>query len=155
MRVKKSDSEIEEGDTTPMIDIVFQLIAFFMVLVNFTEADQDQRVRLPTSELARPPESPPDNMLVLNIGQNETDRAAGNNIFKIYLAGRTYDKASLEKQLNREKDRIERQGDDYRDAVIIVRADKAAPTGFVQEVIQVCQTVGFEQFALRAEEEFG
>ena len=37
---------------TPMIDMTFQLIAFFMVLINFTEADQNQAINLPSSELA-------------------------------------------------------------------------------------------------------
>ena len=33
MRIKKPKSEILEGDLTPMIDMTFQLIAFFMVLI--------------------------------------------------------------------------------------------------------------------------
>ena len=41
---------------TPMIDMTFQLIAFFMVLINFSEVEQDQRITLPASELAKPPE---------------------------------------------------------------------------------------------------
>ena len=39
-------------DMTPMIDVTFQLIAFFMFVLNFSEVDQDQRVNLPSSELA-------------------------------------------------------------------------------------------------------
>ena len=48
--------ETAEADLTPMIDMTFQLIAFFMVLVNFTQAEQDARVELPASKLAKPPE---------------------------------------------------------------------------------------------------
>jgi biopolymer transport protein ExbD len=55
MRIcKAADSDIHEGDFTSMIDLVFQLVAFFMVLINFTEADQNERIKLPLSELARP-----------------------------------------------------------------------------------------------------
>ena len=43
-------------DMTPMIDVTFQLIAFFMFVLNFSEVDQDQRINLPSSELARPPD---------------------------------------------------------------------------------------------------
>ena len=39
-------------DMTPMIDVTFQLIAFFMFVLNFSEVDQDQRINLPLSELA-------------------------------------------------------------------------------------------------------
>ena len=38
-----------EPDMTPMIDVTFQLIAFFMFVLNFSEVDQDQRVNLPRS----------------------------------------------------------------------------------------------------------
>ena len=43
-----------------MIDMTFQLIAFFMVLINFTEADQNERIKLPTSEIVKPPDGPLD-----------------------------------------------------------------------------------------------
>ena len=53
MRVKKIESGVHEGDLTPMIDMTFQLIAFFMVLINFTQSEQNERVQLPLSELAK------------------------------------------------------------------------------------------------------
>ena len=56
---KKASSDIQEGDYTPMIDMVFQLIAFFMVLINFAEDNNNQTIKLPASELARPAEAPP------------------------------------------------------------------------------------------------
>jgi len=55
-----------EGDMTPMIDMTFQLIAFFMVLVNFADADQNERIRLPSSELAKPPDRPFESPITLN-----------------------------------------------------------------------------------------
>ena len=36
---RKHDYAISEGDMTPMIDMTFQLIAFFMVLLNFADVD--------------------------------------------------------------------------------------------------------------------
>ena len=49
---KAKTSEILEGDLTPMIDMTFQLIAFFMLLINFTEIDRAEEIALPTSVLA-------------------------------------------------------------------------------------------------------
>ena len=46
---KAKTSEILEGDLTPMIDMTFQLIAFFMLLINFTEIDRAEEIALPTS----------------------------------------------------------------------------------------------------------
>src|SRR4051812_6170742 len=68
MKIKKTNFEMLEGDMTPMIDMTFQLIAFLMVLVNFSAEDVSARVVLPESELARPPEaSPNDNKIVVQM----------------------------------------------------------------------------------------
>src|SRR6476620_4877929 len=58
MNLKKEGPEAVEIDMTPMIDMTFQLIAFFMILNNFEAAEQDARVVLPASALAKPPEAP-------------------------------------------------------------------------------------------------
>ena len=49
MKIKARGPEFVELDYTPMIDMTFQLIAFFMILINFSDAEQDQRVQLPSS----------------------------------------------------------------------------------------------------------
>src|SRR5256885_17070089 len=56
MKIKAKGPDFIEIDYTPMIDMTFQLIAFFMILINFSDAEQDQRVQLPSSTLAKPPE---------------------------------------------------------------------------------------------------
>ncbi|MDD4267587.1 MAG: biopolymer transporter ExbD, partial [Thermoguttaceae bacterium] len=56
---------------TPMIDMVFQLIAFFMVVINFSEADQNQRIHLPSSELAKPPDAPLESPITINVISEE------------------------------------------------------------------------------------
>jgi biopolymer transport protein ExbD len=57
-------------DMTPMIDIVFQLITFFMVVINFDAADADERVRMAISDLARPPKVKPTGELVLQMARS-------------------------------------------------------------------------------------
>ena len=56
MKFKRPSAGAPQGDLTPMIDMTFQLIAFFMVLINFTEADTNERIKLPTSEIVKPPD---------------------------------------------------------------------------------------------------
>ena len=58
MRFKRKTENIFEGDLTPMIDVVFQLIAFFMLIINFSEVVKSEEIQLPLSELAKPPEEP-------------------------------------------------------------------------------------------------
>ena len=43
-----------EVNLIPMIDIVIQLITFFLMLVNFDNSNTDERVRLPVADLAKP-----------------------------------------------------------------------------------------------------
>ena len=57
MKINKVEPAVPEVDMTPMIDIVFQLIAFFMVITNFEQTQADERVKLPEDQLARPAKS--------------------------------------------------------------------------------------------------
>ena len=67
MRFKKPAAAPAHGDLTPMIDMTFQLIAFFMVLINFTEADQNERIKLPISEIVKPPDGPMEEPIFLHL----------------------------------------------------------------------------------------
>jgi len=55
MKIKAANVAVPEIDMTPMIDIVFQLITFFMVINNFDQNEADERVSLPRDQLAKPP----------------------------------------------------------------------------------------------------
>src|SRR5207244_3145762 len=70
MKVSSSPGASIDIDMTPMIDIVFQLITFFMVVINFEAADADERVKMARSELARPPKVKVPDELVLQMGFN-------------------------------------------------------------------------------------
>ena len=45
-----------EPNLTPLLDVVFQLITFFMLVINFSSDNYDQRVHLPVAGSARPVE---------------------------------------------------------------------------------------------------
>lgn len=129
---------------TPMIDMTFQLIAFFMVLINFSEVEQDQRITLPASELAKPPEVAYEEPLTVQITSEET----------VLFAGDEWEIDALLTPLLREAQIIEAYGDtkSLKDVTVIVRADAAVKTGVVQKVIQLCQEAKFETFALRGKQ---
>jgi biopolymer transport protein ExbD len=132
-----------EGDMTPMIDMTFQLIAFFMVLINFAEGDQDQRIKLPSSELAKPPDAPVEAPLILQLTEEGT----------VLLGGDRVPIADMSRYLATEADIIKRNNKLPSDASVIIRADKGTKTGLVQELIKKCQEKGFEKFSLRARQE--
>jgi len=127
-------------DMTPMIDVTFQLIAFFMFVLNFSEVDQDQRINLPASELARPPEVAYDEPLTLQLTANETILFAGDELTADRLKSALLREAQIIKAHPEKK---------VSDVTVIIRADRLAKAGKVQELIQLAQEAEFDTFALR------
>lgn len=143
MKIKTSgQTGIVECDMTPMIDMTFQLLAFFMVIVNFTEADQNERIKLPKSTLAKPPDRPLDFPITMHLTDTGTV-LYGTDELSI---------PALPTILRRERSLAESEGRKVSDAHIIIRADRLAKAGKVQELIKVCQENQFEKFVLRAME---
>src|SRR6516164_3973147 len=62
-----------EPNLTPLLDVVFQLITFFMLVINFTAENYDQRVHLPVAGSARPVEDTQrvsEDRIVLNVDKD-------------------------------------------------------------------------------------
>lgn len=133
-----------EVDYTPMIDMTFQLIAFFMILINFDAAENDQKIQLPVSVLAKPPEAPAE--VPITVQMDEKGRTI--------LAGQYYAAPEdIRPLLDLERDTLVQRGQSTENATVIIRAHKDAKTGQVQNLIKVCQEAKFEKFTLRAQEE--
>jgi biopolymer transport protein ExbD len=65
------------------------------------------------------------------------------------------DAKALRPFLKNEKDVMNLRNQSEKEATIIIRADRDAKTGLVQQIIKICQEVGFEKFTLRAKSEVG
>jgi biopolymer transport protein ExbD len=145
MRIRRRGPQgIVEGDMTPMIDCAFQLISFFMFVLNFNDVEQDQRVTLPASELAKPPVAPYDYPLTIHLTKDDHFVYGGEELT-------TFD--ALQSQLLKETQIINRLTDKkIGDVTVIIRADEDAKTGMVQKVIQACQKLAFERLALRGKQ---
>ena len=112
---KKAPTGIVEGDLTPMIDMTFQLIAFFMLVINFSDVEQDQRVTLPASELAKPPSAPYEHPLTIHLTPDDTYIFGGNERTTL---------AQLKSDLLRETQIINRHTtESVADVTVIIRAD--------------------------------
>ena len=141
MRIVRSKlATSAEMDMTPMIDVTFQLIAFFMFVLNFSEVDTDQRINLPSSELARPPDAPYSQPLTVQMTADDTILFAGDEMQPDALQSALMREAQIIKAYPNKK---------LSDVTVVLRADRKAKTGKVQEVIQMCQKAGFDMFALR------
>src|SRR5262245_23553016 len=119
-----------EMDMTPMIDVCFQLIAFFMFVLNFSEVDVDQRINLPLSELAKPPDAPYAAPLTVQMASDDA----------IIFGGGELSSRDFQSALNREAQIIKAYPNKkLSDVTVVIRADRMAKTGRVQEIIQMCQ----------------
>ena len=143
MRIKSPGTASVDIDMTPMIDIVFQLLSFFTFILNFEANEQDERILLPMSVLARPPETAAEVPITLQLTRQGTV-LAGNQVFA--------NAAAVRPLLANERYVLETQGKSANTATVIIRAHKDAQTGDVQELIKVAQQAGFEKFTLRAQE---
>ena len=64
MPLKTGTMEEPNLNLTPMIDIVFLLIIFFMVGTQFTQQDEQFAVQLPTATTAQPMSAAPDSIVI-------------------------------------------------------------------------------------------
>jgi biopolymer transport protein ExbD len=126
-----------------MIDMTFQLIAFFALLLNFSQVEQNERIQLPASELAKPSDVPFAYPITLQLTREGT----------VIIGGQEIPPAALRPYLIKEKALLKAESRPLSEATVIIRAHKDTQTGVVQDLIQRCQREGLEQFALRAKED--
>lgn len=121
MRFRKTDEEEFHPELTPLIDVVFQLVIFFMVSTVFIEYTQQMDIETPEIEGL----SAQDQIKHLTI------EITGNE--KIFLDGRELLAMDMiPKHLS---------ASPFIRSVVI-RADKRLPYGVVMQVLQLCRSSG-------------
>jgi biopolymer transport protein ExbD len=140
-----------EPNLTPLLDVVFQLITFFMICVNFSQDTYDQRVRLPVAGSAAPVEGAKTNedRLVLNI-----DRFG-----QLLFNGQTYDTDGAIRQIDIQAQLVRLgakvSGTKLNEAeglptTVVIRADRDTTFTQLFRLINACQDKGFRHFVLKA-----
>ncbi|MBX3441919.1 MAG: biopolymer transporter ExbD [Planctomyces sp.] len=136
-----------EPNLTPILDMVFQLITFFMLVINFRSAQIDASLKLPVVGSARPVDTKgATDLLVLNVD------AEGRLI--VYGIARDIDsylasEAQASRLASRREGRPIAEGEELP-TMVVIRADQATPFHLLNRVIQACQQNGFRNFALKA-----
>ncbi len=140
-----------EPNLTPLLDVVFQLITFFMLVFKISGDNFDQRVRLPVAGSAIPVEGSvvDQDRVVLNID------ADGRLLWK----GEALDIETAIKEIRVQAQLVRRnqsiQGNKIAEGgqlptSIIFRADRNVPFSQIYRYITTCQANGFTKFALKA-----
>jgi biopolymer transport protein ExbD len=152
MKVKKSTSlPSAETDMTPMIDMTFQLLTFFMFIMKVSDIDNDARIILPVSQIAKPPEGATENAYILQI--TGPSKAADATEFEkkggVLHNGVVLSMDQFDKQIKNDLKGLKETGKNAKDMVVLVRADRMAKTDIVQAAIKVCQKNGLINYSLR------
>ena len=143
--MSQRNSERAEPNLTPLLDMVFQLITFFMLVINFKGASLDLSLKLPVLGSARPLERHGKlEPMLLNIDADG----------KVHAYGQLVD---IEPHIAREarllREQLRASGtliDGEFPVPVVVRADRSASFHLVNHVIKVCQDQGYRQFSLSA-----
>ena len=135
-----------EPNLTPMLDMVFQLVTFFMLVINFKAASLDTSLQLPVIGSALPIEAGEHDVLVLNITREG----------KLRMYGEMRDVETYIAQEAKTARQVASGGSSKSGAsselptTVIIRADRTTPYHFIHQVIQACQSHGFRNFQYRA-----
>lgn len=146
-------SEVPGGDAdaspnlTPILDMVFQLITFFMLVINFKSAALDLNLKLPVMGSAKLVDSSTNNdLLVLNVLAKEGKLTQYGS--EVDAATFIKNEARVSKMASKKTDeQIEKEG---FDTIVVIRADQNTPFRYLYRVLKTCQDEGFRSFALRA-----
>jgi biopolymer transport protein ExbD len=142
-----------EPNLTPLLDVVFQLITFFMLVINFSSENYDARVRLPVAGSARPVEegdkAAVEDRLVLNVDRQGHMLMAGRVLTSTQAIQEIKHQADLVK-LNARAAGIKPDPSGGLPTTIILRADRDTPFSSIYTLITACQANGFRKFALKA-----
>jgi biopolymer transport protein ExbD len=145
------DSEGLDVNLTPLLDLVLQLIMFFMITVNFVRVDQfDDSISLPLSSQAvmMPSDNTAEDWIFLNMdGDGKLVGALKNE--RLDTPGK------LKAHLERAKESLERSAKARGKTgeikiVVILRADKECLNEDIWSCLYSCQRAGFKHWQLRA-----
>jgi len=117
-------------DLTPMLDMVFNLLIFFMVVSQFANDERELKVLLPEGTAAMPLTAKPREIFI-NI-----DQAGAYSV-----RGRTLSLDELGDML------VRAGGDNPATQTVIIRADKRVAWDFVAAAMRMCNQAGIHDYS--------
>ncbi|MGE3809347.1 MAG: ExbD/TolR family protein [Gemmataceae bacterium] len=144
------DGVKSDPNLTPLLDVVLQLLMFFMMCVNFVTEQVNKNVDLPVAESAVPMDKSESeaSVLFLNLNRNGHLEIPGHpdpmrNPFEMrfYIKSQYSDAQDLDRQKGG-------QGDVK--TTVIIRADRNCNYAEVYRLLKICQEVGYTKLQVRA-----
>ena len=128
MRIRVPTDDSEAGiSLTSMLDVVFNLLVFFLVATTMAEEEREIGVQLPGTSSFRPLSAPPQ-QLIVNVKDD------GSTI----VSGRTYDPQALSQLLTK-------TAKDDPDRIVLIRADERGPHKYFAGVARLAKQAGIKE----------
>ena len=144
-----SGSSEGEADLTPMLDMVFQLITFFMLVLNFKAAALDMSLKLPVVGSAMPVDTNgQEELLILNLSPTGDLTVYGE---KVELNHYISVEADVSRMTARGNGKTILPGEELP-TTIVIRSDESSQFKDLYRVIKACQDQGYRNFALKAKQ---
>jgi biopolymer transport protein ExbD len=145
MNLAKHDPETEmEMDMTPMIDVVFLLIIFFMIITDLTQQDLED-LELPVAISATEDKPDPDEKRpIFNIKHTGSIIVRKEPLYSPETHDGLKDPmVDVKKKLAIIAKNMPRK-DDLPDDHLMIRGDRSVPFKYVQQVMQECAQKGIQ-----------
>lgn len=132
-----------EPNLTPLLDLVLQILMFFIIAVKFVSNQVSTDIQLPDAQSARPMDKDEIDVLFLNM----------NSQGKVSVLEKPQPMELLEtkyylKQVAEDAQRNSKDG--KVNIAVVLRADRNADYAQVYQVLQMCKASGFRKLNLRA-----
>jgi biopolymer transport protein ExbD len=137
MAVKiKKGTALGSLSLTPLIDVVFLLLVFFLVATRFAQEDRELEVQLPTASEARPLTEEPKELFV-NIDKDGNYFVSGQRLAATEVEG-ALRQAVADNPVNQS---------------VVIRADRRVPFDFVVTVMDLCNRAGVRDYTVTTQGE--
>jgi biopolymer transport protein ExbD len=135
-----------EPNLIPLLDLVLQLVMFFIMVANFAAQQVTSDVMLPLATSARPPDPGETDVIYLNLNSEGKLMVTGREPLQTLSEVKYF----LISEYNTAKRAAEQAGEKEPKTVVIIRADKNADFKPVYEILKECKGAGFRKWQLRA-----
>jgi biopolymer transport protein ExbD len=133
-----------EPNLVPLLDLVLQILMFFIITVNFVASQVNENVKLPFAQMAKPMDKGQTDVLFLNVNAKGQLEVVGRDQpltdisqVRVYLR-------------NEYKDRERIVGLGKVKTAVVLRADRDAEYRLVYQIMRTCKEQGFRKLQLRA-----
>jgi biopolymer transport protein ExbD len=148
MDVRKLVQQNVDMDMTPMIDCVFLLMIFFVLVIDLSQKNLEDLI-LPRAEYQEPDDKPPENRPIINVLQNGSVVYEKSVVYDPSVHGKNYApikqllidirrQGLLTKRLHLKEENIGGRMVGLIDDPVLIRADKWTEWNYIGEIMKQC-----------------